>query len=246
MGISRQVTVLATAGSLALAGLTAFAPGLTTGTYTAAALPLMFVLPGLLAITAVLPAARPGLVLGSLLVLATSISLDIVAGVTIGLAGGRLDRTSWALALGGIALAGGLAATLRAPSRPLGARPQLAPVLAMVLLVALAAAGATALLRNAGTTPSADGVQGYSALSVVRAGGQRAATLAVTSSELARRTFVLRVSSGGPKPILQETVVLSPGQTWRRTVAIPRGVKRLDADLLADGRVYRRVALVVS
>jgi hypothetical protein len=223
------------------------APGVPVVSVVTGAL-LVLVLPGL-ALTELLFAPRsldgPR---RALLVPALSISVAIVAGVALAAAEVRLDRGSWAAALGAVAVATSLAAALH-PGRRRRARGLRVRVTrrANALAVAgtfLAAAAAAALVVSVRPV-GAEHVAGYAALGLVpgRLGGFG---LSVRSVELRRTRFTVVVrAQPSEQVLLRRTLVLDPNETWSAYVAQPPGTGTLVADLERGGRpAYRSVHVV--
>jgi hypothetical protein len=206
---------------------------------------LVLVLPGL-ALTDLLFA--PGSLDGprrALLVPALSISVAIVLGVVLAAADTRLDRESWAAALGAVAVAASAAAALHPGRRRRVERLELRVTRrANALAVAgafLAAAAAVALIVSARPV-GAEHVAGYATLGLVPAptGGF---DLSVRSVELRRTRFtvVVRIRSS-ERVLLRRTLVLDPNDEWSAHLATPPGTGMLLADLERGGRPdYRSV-----
>jgi hypothetical protein len=209
---------------------------------------LVLVLPGL-ALTELLfaPGAldRPR---RALLVPALSVSVAIVTGVSLAAADVRLDRESWAAALGAVAVAISLAAALHPGRRRRTQSFRLrvtrranALTVAGILLAAAAAAALAISVRPVG----AEHVAGYATLGLVPAptGGFG---LSVRSVELRRTRFAVVVrAQPSERVLLRRTLVLDPNETWSAHVAQPPGTGTLVADLERGGRpAYRRVHVV--
>lgn len=209
---------------------------------------LVLVLPGL-ALTELLFA--PGSLDGPrrmLLVPALSISVAIVVGLVLAAAHVRLERESWAAALGAVAVVTSLAATLHPGRRRRASRLRLqvtrranALVVAGTFLAAAAAVALVVSVRPVG----AEHVAGYATLGLVpaRTGGFE---LTVRSVELQRARFVVVVRAQPSEHVLlRRTLVLDPNGAWSSHVEQPRGTGMLVADLGRGAQpAYRSVHVV--
>ena len=253
-GASRALALgLLAAGAAAATGWGPRAPWLAVP----AAAALVLVLPGLAAVELLFPPHTLDGVRRTLLTAALSLAAAVLTGLALVEAHVRLDRASWSLGLGAVAVGTALAALVRAstprpvsflPLRP--ARPARSRRVRVVLV--LAAAGSAASLAGAVVVAArpvgAHHVQGYTLLALTpRAGGEL--TVNVTSAEIGPRDYRLLVRLGTERILLDRPLALSTGGSWTGTVAVPAGGGEATAALVlrqAKGDVvYRTVHVEV-
>jgi hypothetical protein len=186
-----------------------------------------------------------------------SLSTSIVIGVALGESHVRLDRRSWAIALGcatGAALAG---AFVRAAVSTVAAKPTARPgrvttvgsVAVLATAGALAIGGVAAALVIATRPVGAEHVAGYTALSLLPVDGSRTLELQVKSVELQTTSYRVLVRVDGGRTLLSTTLALATNGTWSARIAEPaHGVvtaqlfRRSGARYAAYRRAYVRVA----
>jgi uncharacterized membrane protein len=203
----------------------------------AAAALLFVVLPGV-ALAELL--FRPGALDGvrrALLVPTLSISAAIVVGVALAESHVRLDRETWALALGSLTVAALAGAMLRTWTSPV-AVPQAASRRWKPRSLAALAAGAllvcatvSAALVVATRPAGAEHVNGYTLLSLLPAAKTHALDLQVTSFELRPTRYRLVVRLNGQRVLLATALTLRTTQSWSGRVARPDRAGIVSADL---------------
>jgi hypothetical protein len=203
------------------------------------ALPLALVFPGAALALALFP-ARMGAVERVALAVALSLTTDVIGGVLLNWSSFGLRVTPWvSLLLGTSVVAGGAAAlrTSRQRERRSGhvAPPSrrwvpLRPTL-IVLLTLVLAGGAVALAR---TPLSAEGVHGYTVLSILP-GTQDPDTIrvGVVSSELQTTSYRLELRAAGRR-LWSRLLTLAPRQRWNAVLdvtSVPRSRRSFVATL---------------
>jgi len=218
---------------------------------------LFLVLPGAALIELLFEAGALDGVRRALFVPMLSVSTSIVIGVALGESHVRLDRRSWAIALGcatGAALVG---AVVRAAVSTVAAKPVARPsrvttvgaVAALATAAALAIGGVAAALVIATRPVGAEHVAGYTALSLLPVDGSRTLELQVTSVELQATSYRVVVRIDGGRTLLSTTLALATNGTWSARIGEPaHGVvtaqlfRRSGARYVAYRRAYVRVA----
>jgi uncharacterized membrane protein len=234
-----------------LAAAVALSPA-PTAVRTAFGVPLVLLLPGAALTSALFPARTPWVER-----LAASLGLSVAACVVTGFilhwTPFGLRAESWALALVGIT---GVGEAIAARRRPAGegptlgrlGRPQLPWRPTLLVGVALALTiGAVVLAR---TPLPAEGVQGYTALSLLPGGkGSDGVRVEVASSELEDTDYRLEVRSG-EKLLAVRDMTLGTDEEWHAELgldSIPTSRRTLEALLFRgeDKRAYRRATLTL-
>lgn len=160
--------------------------------------------------------------------IAFAVALLVAGGIALDLAG-ALDPTGWAaialVLLGGLAIA-------RDPAR------HAVPVVVALVGIGLAI-GAVALARE--SARDEERATRFTQLWMVPAGPGRSAEVGVRNEEGVRVAFRLEVyapGSEGGTPLVAQTIVLDPGRSWSRRLAIPATPlpERVNAELFRAGR----------
>ena len=222
-----------------------------TSVRTAFGLPLALLLPGAALTSALFPARTrwPER-------LAASVGLSLAACVVTGLAlhwtPFGLRTESWALALVGITGIGGAIAARRRPASedsllPRLRRPHVPWRPTLFVVVALVFAVEAVVLAR--TPLPADGVQGYTSLSLLPADESTAVRVEVASSELQDTDYRLEVRSG-EQLLAVRHLTLGTAEEWRAELgleSVPSPRRTLEALLFRPGdeQAYRRATLTL-
>jgi Protein of unknown function (DUF1616) len=218
------------------------------------AIPLTLYLPGYAIVEALWP-RTPSLAERLALAVALSIAVCIVGGFALNWSPVGLTMESWAVLLVSVSVAAAAAWSLRrqrkaggeTSSRRRGVRPSTSSVANVVTGVIFAGA-AIGLAR---TPLPAQGVPGYTMLSLVPAvGASDSVRVAVTSAELRKTPYRLELRAGG-QLALERQLTLAPGGHWESVIdvaSVPRSRRSVEALLYraSDRRhPYRHTTLVL-
>lgn len=245
-----STALVAAAAILAAAVAVSPAPGAVR---VAFALPLALCLPGYAIVEALSP-RTPSLVERLALAIALSIAVCIVGGFALNWSPVGLKTESWAVLLASVSVAAAAVSSLRKSVKGSGetssrrrVRPSTSSV-AYVLGGVILACLAIALAR---TPLPAQGVPGYTTLSLVpAAGASDSVRVAVTSAELRRTPYRLELRAGG-QVALERRLTLAPGGHWESVVDVawvPRSRRSVEALLYRASdrrRPYRHATLVL-
>lgn len=237
----------ATQGAAALALLSAALLLLLPGSVWVVRLPLGLLLiaflPGYAALAALRPARDLEPAERGMLAVGLSLVITIALTLAAAAAGLRLGATLWTLGGAGATLVGAIAAGTHPTPRPLSpAVPSLRPatVLFVVVTVAVLAGAATIGTRP---QPLPADVRGTVALWVLPSSGHRI-TLGVQNEQRGTRSYIVRVVRGAGRPRVLRTPALTPGASWRRTIAAPRDGTTITATLADQERPARALRRV--
>ena len=218
------------------------------------ALPLTLCLPGYAIVEALFP-RTPSLVERLALAVALSIAVCIVGGFALNWSPAGLKMESWTILLVIVSVEAAAVSSLRrsrkaggeTSSRRRGIPPSTSSA-AYVLGGVILACVAIALAR---TPLPAQGVPGYTTLSLMPAvGASDSVRVAVTSAELRRTPYRLELRAGG-QFALERRLTLAPGGHWESVVdvaSVPRSRRSVEALLYraSDRRhPYRHATLVL-
>jgi hypothetical protein len=210
-------------------------------------LPLVLVLPGYAAVTALF---APGALRAServVLSLALSIAATILSGLAVDLAGAKLTASPWLEVLGALTLAAAVSALARGHARPLRApalRLRAIEIAALVAAAALIAAAAAIGFRP--LAPPAR-TQGTAALGLLEApAGAAAVCVSVINEQFHVADYRVAVTVAPARNRTFGPIRLAPGASWYRLVAVGPGLPVVRATLFrasAPGSPYRHDAI---
>lgn len=238
-GVRVAVTVCAAALVAAAAPLTGVAAAVAG---CAGGVVLVAVAPGEALVAALFPSGRagPSRVERAVYGLALSLACAALGGFLLNLLPGGLRTTSWAILLGGIAVAAASVAAARHDTGPPLPRMRLPRRQAVLVTAAavLAAAAVTTATVGAARLPG----RSFAELWMIRADAATA-RIGVHSDTHGSQAYVLSLSRGGVQ-VRRWTITLVPGETWRTTVPAPPRAG-LRATLYRDTSTipYRHVTL---
>jgi hypothetical protein len=222
-----------------------------------AGLLLALVLPGLAAVRALFPSRALSWMERLVLVPALSLTVLVLGGLLINVAGVALNRLSWAALTGGVTVVAGVAGYLRSRQAPYEEALSLvsvpeqttrrAPRLLALVLAGVVLTGAAWLsMRSAGAESSSVSTALSIQDTLATTATTRAVRIQLTSGITGSTAFRVTVT-GADGHTTTLSVTLGYGQTWSQSVDVPASGK-VSASLYrpADTTAYRTVFLAKS